>query len=1096
MFKKINTCLFILFSISSFLWAQTNKVSAPVDAQKAISEGIKLHDHEHFEEAILRYDSVNKNDDYYFTAQIEKANSLYELKKYDQCLIVCEPILKQKNMTDLVNLYVIYGNALDELNRDEEALEVFNEGIKKYPLNYLLPFNKGIVLKKQKNSQEALKCFEQAILNNPYHYSSHLQLGIIASEEGKITEAMFSFMTCLLLKPKAKKSLEVLGFMDQLVSKKYEEKDSKITFSAQGDDFSEIEALLRAQVALNPKYKATSALIYPVIKQAHLLLSQLEKHTGTSGFYERNYLPFFKGIYASNNFEGFSYFIMLSTDNPKVIPILKKNESKIKKFQLWGESNFVPNFCKREIERGGHKINTFYVYDNKNNLYLIGNMVDNKIDGMTEMYNENGYMAAFGNASMGKMEGLWKYYDENGNLRSEIKYMDDKLNGLTTSYYQDGVVESVRNYKMDSLDGKSIFYFPNGNMSYSIDYANNKKNGFFGRYYPNGKRRFECRYTNNDMEGIYIEYYRNGDTQTVIQMSKGIKNGMATYYYPNAIIQSREVYKDGKLNGPYNSYYEDGKKKAEGKYLDDEIVGTYMEYYDDGTLASEYKYDEEGNLNGTIKNYTTEGWLESEITYQRGKMSYLKYFDKSGNIYYEVKVKDNVEIELHRSDKSIYAKGKFVTNERDGKWVFYNRFESIVSTYIYNHGVLNGPSQSFYANGILKQQSSYKNGEEEGLYQNWYDNGQLMKEGWMEAGDAVGQWYEYAIDGTLSLSYYKEEGALKGQYETYDVLGKLKDIYMYKDEFEDFYARYDTSGNETYRYVYGKGTSEKTVFIPGSKTESVYQLKDRLCEGAAYVIHENGVKAFEGQYSDDQKNGTFVWRNTRDSISNIEHFEDGKLEGITKIYGLNGSLRKTYQYTHGDLNGIYTNYYLNGAKMYEMNYKDDMEQGNQKFFGINGELFLVLMYDKGDLIAWVRNSKQGTLTDTLRVTGAKQTIEANYKNGTLAFKDELEFGMENGTYMVYQNDGKVVYQSKVKNDKLEGERTISYPNGKLYSREFFIHGDLEGECNYYWENGNLMVTSNYKRDELHGTTKLYDINGKLKETRMYYDDELISIKKN
>jgi antitoxin component YwqK of YwqJK toxin-antitoxin module len=182
--------------------------------------------------------------------------------------------------------------------------------------------------------------------------------------------------------------------------------------------------------------------------------------------------------------------------------------------------------------------------------------------------------------------------------------------------------------------------------------------------------------------------------------------------------------------------------------------------------------------------------------------------------------------------------------------------------------------------------------------------------------------------------------------------------------------------------------------------------------------------------------------------------------------------------------------------MYEMNYKDDMEQGNQKFFGINGELFLVLMYDKGDLIAWVRNSKQGTLTDTLRVTGAKQTIEANYKNGTLAFKDELEFGMENGTYMVYQNDGKVVYQSQVKNDKLEGERTISYPNGKLYSREFFIHGDLEGECNYYWENGNLMVTSNYKRDELHGTTKLYDINGKLKETRMYYDDELISIKKN
>jgi hypothetical protein len=132
-----------------------------------------------------------------------------------------------------------------------------------------------------------------------------------------------------------------------MVSKKYEEKNSTVVFSPSGgDDFSEIETLLRAQVALNPKYKAETALIFAISKQAHLLLTQLVKHTGSTGFYEKIYVPFYQGTYNSGNFEGYSYYMMVSSDNKKVVSLVKKNDAKIKKFQKWATDNFETTFSK------------------------------------------------------------------------------------------------------------------------------------------------------------------------------------------------------------------------------------------------------------------------------------------------------------------------------------------------------------------------------------------------------------------------------------------------------------------------------------------------------------------------------------------------------------------------------------------------------------------------------------------------------------------------------------------------------------------------------------------------------------------------------
>lgn len=1092
--QKISPLL-LLFFFPILMIAQVSHVTAPIPAKKVILEGIELHDHENYIEAIAKFDQVNKNEDAYLHAKIEKANSLFALKKYEACLHIGQEILQRQEVDEFASVYIICGNALDELNRPEEAITMFELGMKKYPMNYLLPYNEGLVYRKLKKNQQAVDCFKKAIYNNPYHYSSHLQLGIIASEEGKLTESMLSLLTCLILNPKLEKSKDIVGYLDVLVSKKYEEKNTNVVFSDKGDDFTEVETLLRSQVALNPKYKAESSLAFPVIKQSHLLLSQLANHITETGFYEKNYLPFFREAFKADNFEGLSYFILLSTDNEKAIAAIKKNESKLKKFQTWGDDHFQQYFCKRELVRDDKLVTTFFWYNSNKNLYLIGNLIDNKIDGQIEMYNSDGYMSAKGNAKMGKLEGLWIFKYENGITSTEKNFTDDKLNGSYKAYYDNGVLQSDLNYKMDSLDGEGKYYFPNGVMSYDLLYSNNKDNVFFKSYFNSGVIKSEINYINDEKEGLQKEYYANGDKYSEINFTKNIKNGLATFFFHSGAIQIKQNYIDGKLDGEYIEYYENGQVKAAGKLKNNEMIGEYTEYYEDGHKKSVFNYDLEGNQNGTIKYFSREGWLTTEVTNARGKMNNIKYFDKNGVVYYESKIKENTVIELHREDQTIFAKGKFANSDRVGDWTFYYRNGNIKEKCFYKDGVLAGPYTTYFQNGIVKDSSTYKSGNKDGLYQLFYANGHLKREGWIDDDNQVGQWYNYQIDGVISRTYYLQNGALKGDDEYYDEYGKLNEVVHYKNNFENYYLRYDTAGKEMYRFVYEHGNAERKYQIPSSKTEESFAFKDGLASGPCYKKQENGIQSFEGYYARDEKNGLFVWRNVLDSISYKESFKNGDLDGDLTIYFLNGKASKIFKYKNDMLDGTYTRFYPSGTKFYEVTYQEDMETGPKKFYSPTGELFLIVMYDEGDMIYFVKNNKEGKLIDTTFITAAKMTIDATYKNGNKAFSYDIENGEGNGRFIVYNTDGKLMYQSMEKNDIIEGEKIMNYASGNIYSKENYENGDLTGESTYYWENGNIMVKSNYKYDDLYGETTIYDMNGKLKETRMYYDNELISITK-
>lgn len=57
------------------------------------------------------------------------AQCLIEIKDYENCIILLNDVIKDEHFRDFVDLYYFYGNALDKLNRFEEALNMYKKCI-------------------------------------------------------------------------------------------------------------------------------------------------------------------------------------------------------------------------------------------------------------------------------------------------------------------------------------------------------------------------------------------------------------------------------------------------------------------------------------------------------------------------------------------------------------------------------------------------------------------------------------------------------------------------------------------------------------------------------------------------------------------------------------------------------------------------------------------------------------------------------------------------------------------------------------------------------------------------------------------------------
>ncbi|AEM70740.1 MORN variant repeat-containing protein [Allomuricauda ruestringensis DSM 13258] len=245
-------------------------------------------------------------------------------------------------------------------------------------------------------------------------------------------------------------------------------------------------------------------------------------------------------------------------------------------------------------------------------------------------------------------------------------------------------------------------------------------------------------------------------------------------YYPSGALKSITKTKEGSKTVAWQAYYENGQLKEEGEKDGEKKIGPWKHYHENGQLAAQGTYWDGGKITGKI-----------------GKWYY--YYDNG-------KTK---EIAHYKSVS--YTSGRV----RSHLW---------------------GPYRSWYENGQLREQGTYK--EEVTL---------LLGTGYNEDNNKkTGVWKEYYENGQLKL---KEGHGDQYVYEAYYKSGQLKAIKEYVKVNRKILLR-----------------ELRTYYEDGDlKSTKKYSLLSDSNKASWEAYHSNGQLKEEGKYKYGDKHGKWSY---------------------------------------------------------------------------------------------------------------------------------------------------------------------------------------------------------------------------------------------
>jgi tetratricopeptide (TPR) repeat protein len=333
-------CLLLFFTL--FL---TVRCSAQEDTLKAyLQAGISKHDAGDYDGAIRQYDRIIAIDPKYYLAYSEKTFSLFAAGKYPDCIDLCKQVLKDFSNNDLNgNIYTNYASALDAQGQSKEAIKVYTEGIRKFPHEHLLFFNRGITEYNQNDHDAAAKDLEESLRLSPGHAGSHQALAFCVYDNNRIAGAL-ALATFLMVEPTGPRAEKNLATLTQLLHKNVSQKnDSNVTITLSADDlntkqkgddnFHQAELMLSLTAAMDAEEQSKGKTAAELLEKKLEILAEI---TPTKkGFFSNFYVPFFAGLQKASLLEAASHVMYLSAKNPSDQNWLRDNNDKVQQLQKY-----------------------------------------------------------------------------------------------------------------------------------------------------------------------------------------------------------------------------------------------------------------------------------------------------------------------------------------------------------------------------------------------------------------------------------------------------------------------------------------------------------------------------------------------------------------------------------------------------------------------------------------------------------------------------------------------------------------------------------------------------------------------------------------
>jgi antitoxin component YwqK of YwqJK toxin-antitoxin module len=211
-----------------------------------------------------------------------------------------------------------------------------------------------------------------------------------------------------------------------------------------------------------------------------------------------------------------------------------------------------------------------------------------------------------------------------------------------------------------------------------------------------------------------------------------------------------------------------------------------------------------------------------------------------------------------------------------------------------------------------------------------------------------------------------------------------------------------------------------------------------------------------------------------------------------KRYGYRLNLSDTdriYYYKDGN----YKIYYGNG-RLNCIGIVANHREGDQwKAFYKNGKLFSEKNLKNG--VGYVReyfnNGKKKALVFCDRSLPKDLYVQQWYENGQLKYNCELNNGKCHGIVKMYYENGNTESIEFMQDGVLQGEAVVAYANGKTKAILQYKDGKMNGLQKGYTENGTLLCEANMREDKPDGETRRYDILGNLTSVELYSNGKRI-----
>ncbi|MGO4819694.1 toxin-antitoxin system YwqK family antitoxin [Flavobacterium sp. W22_SRS_FP1] len=139
-------------------------------------------------------------------------------------------------------------------------------------------------------------------------------------------------------------------------------------------------------------------------------------------------------------------------------------------------------------------------------------------------YAKDGTSLCEGEFENGTKIGKWLYYYDSKKIKFEINYFNDKQNGNTSTYFENGNLKSVGDYSDGNKTGKWVYYDDNANKSYEETYKEGKLNGNYISYFDNKKIFQKGIFTDGLKKSNLLTNYNDGGIKTIVEYNKDNRN--------------------------------------------------------------------------------------------------------------------------------------------------------------------------------------------------------------------------------------------------------------------------------------------------------------------------------------------------------------------------------------------------------------------------------------------------------------------------------------------------------------------------------------------------------------------------------------------